>query len=84
MLLQASDSSGLNREQSDAEDARLAYAWRLQQEADLRASKGMGMTDEEVVRFVDACECYTWLGYPMSFDCCSSFASIWLISNRVF
>lgn len=37
----------------DAEDTKFVYEWRLQQEAQLRREKGSGMTDEEVVRFVD-------------------------------
>ncbi|KAK5111298.1 hypothetical protein LTR85_012193 [Meristemomyces frigidus] len=47
----------------DAEDAQYVYAWRLEQEAALRASKGTGMTDEQVVHFVNgyypAYELYT-------------------------
>ncbi|KAF2489553.1 putative Uridine/cytidine kinase [Lophium mytilinum] len=47
----------------DAEDTRYVYAWRLEQEAALRASKGTGMTDEQVVSFVNgyypAYELYT-------------------------
>ena len=31
------------------------YAWRQEQERALRASKGMGMTDEQVIKFVDDC-----------------------------
>jgi D-glycerate 3-kinase len=38
----------------DAEDTEYVYDWRLQQEAMLRREKGTGMTDDEVVRFVDA------------------------------
>lgn len=48
---------------SDAQDTQYVYDWRLQQEAALRASKGRGMTDEQVVRFIDgyypAYELYT-------------------------
>ncbi|GAB1744060.1 hypothetical protein NU219Hw_g1095t1 [Hortaea werneckii] len=48
---------------SDAEDTQYVYNWRLQQEAALRASKGTGMTDEQVVNFVNgyypAYELYT-------------------------
>ena len=40
---------------SDAVHMTDVYAWRQEQEAALRASKGMGMTDEEVIRFVDDC-----------------------------
>ncbi|KAF2145245.1 uncharacterized protein K452DRAFT_245013 [Aplosporella prunicola CBS 121167] len=47
----------------DAEDTQFVYQWRLQQEAALRAAKGRGMSDEQVVRFVDgyypAYELYT-------------------------
>lgn len=38
----------------DAEDTEYVYAWRLEQERQLRQEKGAGMTDEQVVRFVDA------------------------------
>ncbi|KAI8956256.1 putative Uridine/cytidine kinase [Xylaria longipes] len=38
----------------DAEDTEWVYDWRLQQEAMLRAQRGAGMSDEQVVRFVDA------------------------------
>jgi len=38
----------------DAEDTEYVYAWRLQQEAQLRRDRGVGMTDEQVVKFVDA------------------------------
>jgi D-glycerate 3-kinase len=37
----------------DAEEIMYAYEWRLEQEAALRREKGRGMTDEQVVRFVD-------------------------------
>ncbi|KAI4232803.1 MAG: hypothetical protein L6R40_007295 [Gallowayella cf. fulva] len=37
----------------DAEDPRYAYGWRLEQEAQLRKDKGSGMTDEEVMNFVN-------------------------------
>ncbi|KAK6397065.1 hypothetical protein LTR65_007564 [Meristemomyces frigidus] len=47
----------------DAEDAQYVYAWRLEQEAALRAAKGTGMTDEQVIKFVNgyypAYELYT-------------------------
>ncbi|OCL10456.1 P-loop containing nucleoside triphosphate hydrolase protein [Glonium stellatum] len=47
----------------DAEDTKFVYDWRLEQEADLRASKGVGMTDEQVISFVNgyypAYELYT-------------------------
>ncbi|WPG99875.1 putative uridine/cytidine kinase [Acrodontium crateriforme] len=49
--------------QIDAEDTQFVYAWRREQEAALRASKGKGMTDEQVVNFVNgyypAYELYT-------------------------
>ena len=38
----------------DAENTEYVYDWRLEQEVKLRAQRGTGMTDEEVVRFVDA------------------------------
>ncbi|KAK1752077.1 putative d-glycerate 3-kinase [Echria macrotheca] len=38
----------------DAEDTEYVYAWRLQQEAQLRRERGVGMTDDQVVKFVDA------------------------------
>ncbi|SLM40821.1 uridine cytidine kinase [Lasallia pustulata] len=37
----------------DAEDTQYVYEWRLEQEAALRATKGVGMTDEQVVNFVN-------------------------------
>ncbi|EON66118.1 hypothetical protein W97_05361 [Coniosporium apollinis CBS 100218] len=47
----------------DAEDTRYVYDWRLEQEAALRALKGTGMTDEQVINFVNgyypAYELYT-------------------------
>lgn len=41
---------------SDAEDTQYVYAWRREQEAAMRASKGTGMTDEQVINFVNGCE----------------------------
>lgn len=38
----------------DAEDTEDVYEWRLQQEQQLRKERGTGMTDEQVVKFVDA------------------------------
>ncbi|KAI1083395.1 P-loop containing nucleoside triphosphate hydrolase protein [Whalleya microplaca] len=38
----------------DAEDTQWVYDWRLEQEAALRRQRGTGMTDEQVIRFVDA------------------------------
>ncbi|RFU35818.1 hypothetical protein B7463_g532, partial [Scytalidium lignicola] len=47
----------------DAEETGYVYEWRLQQEAALRKERGTGMTDEQVIRFVDgyypAYELYT-------------------------
>lgn len=47
----------------DAEDPQFVYRWRLEQEAGLRASRGSGMTDDQVRSFVDgyypAYELYT-------------------------
>lgn len=37
----------------DAQDPRFVYDWRLQQEAHLREMKGSGMTDEQVIHFVN-------------------------------
>jgi D-glycerate 3-kinase len=37
----------------DAEDTGYVYDWRQQQETALRRERGSGMTEEEVVRFVD-------------------------------
>ena len=39
----------------DAEETMYVYQWRLEQEAALRESKGTGMTDEQVLKFVN---CY--------------------------
>ncbi|KAK3319283.1 P-loop containing nucleoside triphosphate hydrolase protein [Apodospora peruviana] len=38
----------------DAEDTEYVYEWRLQQEKQLRQQMGSGMTDEQVLKFVDA------------------------------
>jgi D-glycerate 3-kinase len=37
----------------DAEDTEYVYEWRIQQEAALRLQKGAGMTDEQILTFVD-------------------------------
>ena len=37
----------------DAEDTSCVYQWRLEQEVALRKSKGKGMTDDQVVDFVN-------------------------------
>ncbi|KAL8695609.1 MAG: hypothetical protein Q9224_003301 [Gallowayella concinna] len=37
----------------DAEDPLYVYDWRLEQEAQLRRERGSGMTDEEVINFVN-------------------------------
>ena len=37
----------------DAEDTKFVYEWREQQEAALRRDKGVGMTKEQVIAFVD-------------------------------
>ena len=39
----------------DATDEHFVYSWRLQQEAVLRKTRGAGMTDEQVINFVDGC-----------------------------
>ncbi|KAI2635079.1 putative Uridine/cytidine kinase [Xylaria nigripes] len=38
----------------DAEETEWVYDWRLEQEVMLRAQRGAGMSDEQVVHFVDA------------------------------
>ena len=38
----------------DAEDTAWVYDWRLEQEVRLREDTGSGMSDDQVVRFVDA------------------------------
>jgi D-glycerate 3-kinase len=38
----------------DAENTEYVYEWRLEQERQLREERGVGMTDEQVGRFVDA------------------------------
>ncbi|AEO70892.1 009cf9dd-aa11-4bb7-b771-20684da69390 [Thermothielavioides terrestris] len=38
----------------DAEDTAYVYAWRAEQEAQLRRERGAGMSEDQVVRFVDA------------------------------
>ena len=37
----------------DAEDSMYVYSWRLEQEAHLRKSKGSGMTDAQVLEFIN-------------------------------
>ena len=37
----------------DAAETNFVYKWRLEQEAALRRDKGAGMSDEQVVKFVD-------------------------------
>ena len=32
------------------------YGWRQEQEAALRTAKGTGMTDEQVIKFVNGCK----------------------------
>ncbi|MCJ1260327.1 hypothetical protein MMC22_000187 [Lobaria immixta] len=43
----------------NAEDPRYVYEWRLEQEAALRQVKGTGMTDEQVIDFVNGCKITT-------------------------
>jgi D-glycerate 3-kinase len=47
----------------DAQNLKFVYEWRLEQEFKLRKEKGAGMTDEQVIKFVDgyypAYELYT-------------------------
>ncbi|KAK4125474.1 P-loop containing nucleoside triphosphate hydrolase protein [Parathielavia appendiculata] len=38
----------------DAEDTEYVYAWRAEQEAQLRRERGAGMSEEQVIKFVDA------------------------------
>lgn len=40
---------------SDAEDISYVYDWRIQQEHGLIASRGSGMTNDQVTEFVDGC-----------------------------
>lgn len=40
---------------SDAENIHFVYEWRQEQEQTLRATKGTGMTEEQVNHFVDGC-----------------------------
>lgn len=40
---------------SDAQNLRFVYEWRQEQECTLRATKGTGMTEEQVNHFVDGC-----------------------------
>ncbi len=47
---------------SDAEDPQYVYEWRLEQEAGLRRDKGCGMTEKQVVDFVNGCMLhFVWL-----------------------
>lgn len=67
------------RATSDAEDTHYVYDWRLEQESRMREAKGKGMTDAQVIDFVNGCkvhiyrvEGFTWLTLeqiiqPMSF-----------------
>lgn len=48
---------------SDAQNLRFVYEWRQEQERGLRATKGTGMTEEQVNHFVDGCRC----PFPESF-----------------
>lgn len=45
-----------NRAHSDAEDTHYVYDWRLEQEAKMREAKGRGMSDAQVIEFVNGCE----------------------------
>ena len=58
ILLLSEMSRPVDDDGSDAEDTKFVYDWRLQQEAALRASKGAGMTDEQVINFVNGCKCH--------------------------
>ena len=41
---------------SDAEDTHYVYDWRQEQETAMRAAKGSGMTEDQVIEFVDGCK----------------------------
>lgn len=41
---------------SDAEDPLYVYDWRLQPERAMREEKGRGMSDEQVINFVNGCK----------------------------
>lgn len=43
----------------DADDTLYVYDWRLEQESAMRKAKGTGMSDEQVVNFVNGCEYFT-------------------------
>lgn len=45
---------------SDAQNLRFVYEWRQEQERGLRATKGTGMTEDQVNHFVDGCSYYTF------------------------
>jgi Predicted kinase len=49
--------SGTDNFASDAQNLRFVYEWRQEQERGLRATKGSGMTEEQVNHFVDGCRC---------------------------
>lgn len=44
-----------NEAGSDAENPLFVYDWRLEPERKMREEKGKGMSDEQVIRFVDGC-----------------------------
>lgn len=44
-----------NADDRDAEDINYVYSWRLEAEAQLRANRGKGMTDKQVIEFVNGC-----------------------------
>ncbi|KAH8193665.1 hypothetical protein TruAng_012169 [Truncatella angustata] len=48
----------------DAEDTQYVYDWRREQEVKLRAEKGTGMTDEQVVRQIEAGRAHRQVGAP--------------------
>ena len=41
---------------SDAENPLYVYDWRQQQEAAMRATKGTGMSEDQVTNFVNGCK----------------------------
>ena len=56
----------LTSSDSDAEDTHYVYPWRLESEAGLRAARGKGMTDEQVIKFVDGCTLVPFCSLPLT------------------
>jgi D-glycerate 3-kinase len=55
----------------DAADTKWVYEWRLQAERKMRQEKGKGMTDEQVIKFVDGCT-YKMSLFPLRYTSTSS------------